>query len=1089
MKTFTKFFTLVCAFTLLISFSSYAQHYPNPNGSSGHPLIEIWIYGIGGSVTPAIGDSVAVFDGGKCVGTMELTKVPSLDNVWDCKLIAYSKKTNGDDLYQPGNPMLIKFWDVSANTEYYAYTWGDGNQIDFHNTWYAPTSDDATTATTYGAFFPAEGAYSYCYVDLDFGTASPTFDVDITISVEDVAGAPISGATVTAGGSLAVEGAAGDYADTLYAGSADDVYYYTYEISKTGYTTETLDVEVKNSGSPYAKTVILDGEGNISGIVKLYRIEQGDYDSLAHGATVSTTISGTTYSGGTNTSGVFLIEDIPDGTWDFIVTYPNFINDTLFNQVIPKDGTTLDISGTPVQLDPKQGTIYGEIMQATSLRKIVGDTIRVSLYKGGVLKASDTTWNGEYSLSYYGDTYDSIFVQDITTVPPGTKKYQDHTQLDYTIYPGQSVELNFNLLPIGYTPNYPTITGNPNTIWSIHIEAAKFGYNYLIPFDELVIFNIDSAGSPNVIGSEPGIRVGTLQLQKSAEWQNSGSNVLKAYGQLNSGKVNWAAGDSCQIWAYDISHDAVYERPLLWYVNGGVGNHSSYLFPDPAAGAITYYSLTWETVPGQLAGNVDSAGTATKVEGVHVQVWNVFSGVVVGEDTTDANGDYQIEPLDQGTYDVTFSHMNYESIEREDVEIFQEQITHLDTSLVARNEVTIDYDFNAQGYYFISRCVEQPGDTMIQLLDTNGVPGLFSAIRTSSWVANDKFVGAASTDTLKFDVSWIPDPYLWDSLEGYQLYLEDVYEFDMTGYLLKPEEHPISFASAGFYYVPYFPYDNTSTDDALTALGTILDNLDWAMDSDGNRLHKDNGSWVDNIGTLDPSEGLKLKMLGADILTYPASAKKSGFYKSTMLDPVHFVYSGGNAADWTFAMYIETEDFDIGDEIAAYSNGVMVGSMVIDSEDPWYNNLNTFYKAVNGGYGVNTPIEFIAWDMSENQEYNVTHEMIDINDQCYYGENYPGGLDMFSYVEITRGTVKIDENERNIPEVALYPNPVTGLLNIQSENTIENIRIYSVYGSLVSNTSIQGTNTQIDISDFSNGMYFIQVQTTNGFVTKQIIKQ
>ena len=85
------------------------------------------------------------------------------------------------------------------------------------------------------------------------------------------------------------------------------------------------------------------------------------------------------------------------------------------------------------------------------------------------------------------------------------------------------------------------------------------------------------------------------------------------------------------------------------------------------------------------------------------------------------------------------------------------------------------------------------------------------------------------------------------------------------------------------------------------------------MDSRGNRLHHNNGVWIDNIGTLSPAQGYKVKINGSVTLTYPLSSGKKKKRKRTTLESHHFEYNGGNAANWTYTIYINTEDFDIGD--------------------------------------------------------------------------------------------------------------------------------------------------------------------------------
>jgi len=77
MKTFTKFFALLFAFTIIGSMSLNAQAWVDPDGDMGEPLMEIWVYGatsqdLGGLEN---GDQIAAFDGDKLVGLLTVSGI------------------------------------------------------------------------------------------------------------------------------------------------------------------------------------------------------------------------------------------------------------------------------------------------------------------------------------------------------------------------------------------------------------------------------------------------------------------------------------------------------------------------------------------------------------------------------------------------------------------------------------------------------------------------------------------------------------------------------------------------------------------------------------------------------------------------------------------------------------------------------------------------------------------------------------------------------------------------------------------------------------------------------------------------------
>jgi len=66
----------------------------------------------------------------------------------------------------------------------------------------------------------------------------------------------------------------------------------------------------------------------------------------------------------------------------------------------------------------------------------------------------------------------------------------------------------------------------------------------------------------------------------------------------------------------------------------------------------------------------------------------------------------------------------------------------------------------------------------------------------------------------------------------------------------------------------------------------------------------------------------------------------------------------------------------------------------------------------------------------------------------------------------------------------LYPNPTQDVLNIESQEAIDWVRIYSINGSLIKETS----NPSISVSELPMGLYFAQINTGAHSITKKFIK-
>ena len=74
------------------------------------------------------------------------------------------------------------------------------------------------------------------------------------------------------------------------------------------------------------------------------------------------------------------------------------------------------------------------------------------------------------------------------------------------------------------------------------------------------------------------------------------------------------------------------------------------------------------------------------------------------------------------------------------------------------------------------------------------------------------------------------------------------------------------------------------------------------------------------------------------------------------------------------------------------------------------------------------------------------------------------------------------------PKVMVYPNPVKGELFIASEGIpFEKIKVYSISGSQVAQASVN--ENSIDVSGLSEGLYFLEVLSSEGRSIQKFIKK
>lgn len=76
-------------------------------------------------------------------------------------------------------------------------------------------------------------------------------------------------------------------------------------------------------------------------------------------------------------------------------------------------------------------------------------------------------------------------------------------------------------------------------------------------------------------------------------------------------------------------------------------------------------------------------------------------------------------------------------------------------------------------------------------------------------------------------------------------------------------------------------------------------------------------------------------------------------------------------------------------------------------------------------------------------------------------------------------------------KLLLYPNPTTGILSIQNDHAWNGtIQVYSSTGTIILSSSFTDSNTNIDLSNFQKGIYFIQITNEQGqSTTHRVVKQ
>jgi hypothetical protein len=92
---------------------------------------------------------------------------------------------------------------------------------------------------------------------------------------------------------------------------------------------------------------------------------------------------------------------------------------------------------------------------------------------------------------------------------------------------------------------------------------------------------------------------------------------------------------------------------------------------------------------------------------------------------------------------------------------------------------------------------------------------------------------------------------------------------------------------------------------------------------------------------------------------------------------------------------------------------------------------------------------------------------------------------------VTAATESVEELSTRNYDVNIYPNPTNNQLTVAATGTITSITISNILGQLVCNTNYNAEKVQINVSDLTQGIYFIKINcgSAGGKITRKFVKE
>jgi hypothetical protein len=136
------------------------------------------------------------------------------------------------------------------------------------------------------------------------------------------------------------------------------------------------------------------------------------------------------------------------------------------------------------------------------------------------------------------------------------------------------------------------------------------------------------------------------------------------------------------------------------------------------------------------------------------------------------------------------------------------------------------------------------------------------------------------------------------------------------------------------------------------------------------------------------------------------------------------------------------------------------------------------------------------WEYVGNSKFNANADKLkmvidEANGKMYVvfmegGGNW--GTSVMTYDLGAPSTTNIIENQKIASNINIYPNPSNGVFEFSSNENIEKIVVYNELGMVVLNQNPKNSKVAIDLTSFSNGIYFVQTTIAGKIYNHKLIK-
>lgn len=168
-----------------------------------------------------------------------------------------------------------------------------------------------------------------------------------------------------------------------------------------------------------------------------------------------------------------------------------------------------------------------------------------------------------------------------------------------------------------------------------------------------------------------------------------------------------------------------------------------------------------------------------------------------------------------------------------------------------------------------------------------------------------------------------------------------------------------------------------------------------------------------------------------------------------------------------------------GTNIMEYRYGPSRVDNPVDSYEEYPGPLVAFAPRINSNTGIAIETAYLFEGNPENPTVLVFQPGEELN-----GDSLVGTIPTGTIYRFIPQSLSVEDFSQN--DFQIYPNPASEYLHIKTQLSNYNCSIYNSLGQKVNATL---SENKIDISNLSNGIYFLKIETETGAATKKFIKQ